>query len=64
MANIYNNNNFSDAAYKICSSCIRLFEDDSNINDAKKLILHIRPADKPQKIKENIYKVKKGYCIY
>ncbi|ADG72837.1 cyclic nucleotide-binding domain-containing protein [Brachyspira murdochii] len=64
MANIYNDNNFSDAAYKICSSCIRLFEDDSHINSAKKLMLHTKPADKPQKIRENIYKVKKGYCIY
>lgn len=64
MANIYKNNNFPDAAYKICSSCIRLFKDDSHINEAKRMLIHIKPSEKPEKIRDGIYKIKSGYCLY
>lgn len=64
MANIYKDNNFKDATYKICSTCIKSFKDDTNIDKAKKLIIHIRPVEKPEKISDNVYRIKKGYCLY
>ncbi|CRF32711.1 Crp/Fnr family transcriptional regulator [Brachyspira suanatina] len=64
MANIYKNRGFTDASYKICNGCIKLFKDDIHINEAKKLIINTRPIEKPTRIEENVYSVKKGYCLY
>lgn len=64
MANIYKNRGFTDASYKICNGCIKLFKDDIHINEAKKLIINTRPIAKPTCIEENVYSVKKGYCLY
>ena len=64
MANIYKNKGFIDASYKICNGCIKLFQDDLHINEAKKLIINTRPIEKPKLIDKNIYSVKKGYCLY
>ncbi|MEI0557748.1 cyclic nucleotide-binding domain-containing protein [Brachyspira intermedia] len=64
MANIYKHRGFTDASYKICNGCIKLFKDDIHINEAKKLIINTRPIEKPTRIEENVYNVKKGYCLY
>ena len=64
MANIYKNRGFTDASYKICNGCLKLFKDDIHINEAKKLIINTRPIEKPIRIEENVYSVKKGYCLY
>ena len=64
MANIYKNRGFTDSSYKICNGCLKLFKDDIHINEAKKLIINTRPIEKPIRIEENVYSVKKGYCLY
>ena len=64
MANIYRDNGFIDASYKICNGCIKLFKNDIHINEVKKLIINTRPIEKPKRIEENVYSVKKGYCLY
>lgn len=64
MANIYKKNGFPDACSKICNYCIHLSDYGENINETKKLIINTRPMEKPDKIEENIYSVKKGYCLY
>lgn len=64
MANIYKDNGFIDASYKICDVAVKLFKDDIRINEAKKLIINTRPVEKPKCIEGNIYSIKKGYCLY
>ncbi|WP_028328508.1 cyclic nucleotide-binding domain-containing protein [Brachyspira alvinipulli] len=64
IANIYLNNGFQDAAYKICRDYIQLFPENKDIEEAKKLLKDIKPIEEPQLIDKNVYKFKKGYCLY
>ena len=64
IANIYLNNGFQDAAYKIYRDYIQLFPENKDIEEAKKLLKDIKPIEEPQLIDKNVYKFKKGYCLY
>lgn len=64
IANIYLNNGFQDVAYKIYRDYIQLFPENKDIEEAKKLLKDIKPIEEPQLIDKNVYKFKKGYCLY
>ncbi|WP_300368897.1 cyclic nucleotide-binding domain-containing protein [Brachyspira sp.] len=64
IANIYKNNGFKDASYKICSDYIKLFNSDYNVDKVKNFIKSIDKVKEPQHINNNSYKIYKGYCLY
>lgn len=64
MGKIYYNNGFYGAAYKIFND----YKKSNNNEDVEKLILEIEPLienfKEPELIDNNVYKYKKGYCLY
>ncbi|WP_028328510.1 cyclic nucleotide-binding domain-containing protein [Brachyspira alvinipulli] len=65
MGKIYSNNGFFDAAYKLYQKYIELNNGDENtIDEVSTLLKDIKPLEMPEKLDENIYKYKKGFCLY
>ena len=64
MANIYIDNGYNDVAYRMCSTYLELFYDENNADKIKNIIQDLKPIEEPQHIEKNIYKFKKGYCLY
>ncbi|ASJ20409.1 Crp/Fnr family transcriptional regulator [Brachyspira hampsonii] len=64
MAEIYKNNGFEDACYKLCISHINIFKHCENCDDVIEFLKKLKPADEPIKVDKNIYKFSKGYCLY
>ncbi|EKV56123.1 hypothetical protein A966_12211 [Brachyspira hampsonii 30446] len=65
MASIYKNNGFTDASYRLCSSYIKLFSNNDNINNnVKEFMKTLITSKEPENIGGNSYKMYKGYCIY
>ncbi|ACN82744.1 cyclic nucleotide-binding domain-containing protein [Brachyspira hyodysenteriae] len=67
MANIYKNNGYIDASYKLCLKYIELFPESNDITKVKKFINdieNIKYTKELEHIENNIYKFPKGYCIY
>ena len=61
MGKIYYNNGFYDAAYKLFN---RYKESNENNETVNELLSKIKPIEEPELIENNIYKYKKGYCLY
>lgn len=65
MLKIYFKSGYEDAVYKTYKKYIELYPekntDNEEIND---LLKKIKPAEEPEKIDKNIYKYKKGFCLY
>ena len=67
MANIYKNNGYIDASYKLCSKYIELFPEDNDADKIKNFIKdieNIKYTKELEHIENNTYKFPKGYCIY
>ncbi|MEI0603781.1 cyclic nucleotide-binding domain-containing protein [Brachyspira alvinipulli] len=65
MGKIYSNNGFSDAAYKLYQKYIELNnENEDDIDEASILLKDMKPLEMPEKLGENIYRYKKGFCLY
>ena len=64
MANIYKNNNYIDASYKICCKYLELFGNECNRDKTEQFLKYLKPEKEPELISENTYKIKKGYCLY
>ncbi len=65
MANIYRNNGFLDASYKLCLKYIELFPENPDIDKINDFIKDINPNIKEaESIDNSIYKFPKGYCLY
>ena len=65
MANIYKNNGFLDASYKLCLKYIELFPENPDIDKINDFIKDINPNIKEaESIDNSIYKFPKGYCLY
>ena len=65
MCNIYLKNGFYDAAHKLCKKYIELNPHDNDKNkELNDLFSNIKSAEEPENIEENIYKYKKGCCLY
>ncbi|MBW5396080.1 cyclic nucleotide-binding domain-containing protein, partial [Brachyspira hampsonii] len=63
MASIYKNNGFTDASYRLCSSYIKLFSNNDNINNnVKEFMKTLITSKEPENIGGNSYKMYKGYC--
>ena len=64
MGKIYYNNGFYGAAYQIFND----YKKSNNNEEVEKLILELEPLIKdfkePELIDNNVYKYKKGYCLY
>ena len=61
MGKIYYNNGFYDAAYKLFNKYKESNENNETVNE---LLSKIKPIEEPELIENNIYKYKKGYCLY
>ena len=61
MGKIYYNNGFYDAAYKLFN---RYKESNENNETVNELLSKIKPIEEPELIDNNVYKYKKGYCLY
>lgn len=64
MVNIYKNNGFIDAGYKMCNDYIRLFPSNKDVDKVKDLLKDMKAMEEPKHLEGNIYKFKKGYCLY
>ncbi|MCZ9839843.1 cyclic nucleotide-binding domain-containing protein [Brachyspira hyodysenteriae] len=65
MCKIYINNGFTDAAYKLYKEYIKINPNDENKKEElKNLYNNIKPIEEPEKLETDIYKYKKGYCLY
>ena len=64
MAEIYKNNGFEDASYKLCVSHINIFKDYEDCSYISEFLKYLKPVNKPIQIGKNIYKFFKGYCLY
>lgn len=65
MCKIYDDNGFQDAAYKLYKRYEKLYpEDKEKIEELNKLLKDIKPMPQPENIEANIYKYKKGFCLY
>ena len=58
---IYYNNGFYDAAYKLFNKYKESNENNETVNG---LLSKIKPIEEPELIDNNVYKYKKGYCLY
>lgn len=58
---IYYNNGFYDAAYKLFNKYKESNENNETVNE---LLSKIKPIEEPELIENNVYKYKKGYCLY
>ena len=61
MGKIYYNNGFYDAAYKLFNKYKESNENNETVNE---LLSKIKPIEEPELIENNVYKYKKGYCLY
>ena len=61
MGKIYYNNGFYDAAYKLFNKYKESTENNETVNE---LLSKIKPIEEPELIDNNVYKYKKGYCLY
>ena len=61
MGKIYYNNGFYDAAYKLFNKYKESNENNETVNE---LLSKIKPIEEPELIDNNVYKYKKGYCLY
>ena len=65
MCKIYLNNGFTDAAYKLYKKYIELNpNDEERKEELNNLYKNLKPIEEPENIEANIYKYKKGYCLY
>ena len=64
MSNIYKNNGFIDAGYKMCDEYIKLFPENKDVNKVKELLKNMKAEEEPKHIEGNVYRFKKGYCLY
>ncbi|WP_300368785.1 cyclic nucleotide-binding domain-containing protein [Brachyspira sp.] len=65
MCQIYYQNGFDDAAYKLYQEYIALNPNDENKKEElNNLLKNIKPMPEPEIIEGNIYKYKKGFCLY
>ena len=65
MAYIYKNNGHEDTVYKMCHEYLNLFPDNNYINEINNILKTVKPIrEEPELIEENVYKFKKGYCLY
>ena len=65
MCKIYLNNGFNDAAYKLYKNYIELNpNDEERKEELNNLYKNLKPIEEPENIEANIYKYKKGYCLY
>lgn len=64
MVNIYKNNGFIDAGYKMCNDYIKLFPANKDVDEVKNLLKDMKSIEEPKHLEGNIYKFKKGYCLY
>ncbi|MEI0563380.1 cyclic nucleotide-binding domain-containing protein [Brachyspira pulli] len=65
MANIYLENGFHDAAYKLYDEYIKDFMNYAeNIEEAKKEFSKLTPMPLPKKFSDNIFLYRKGACLY
>ncbi|WP_295162530.1 cyclic nucleotide-binding domain-containing protein [uncultured Brachyspira sp.] len=65
MCRIYLENKFDDAAYKLYKKYIELNPKDKDKNEELESIFeNIKPMEEAEKIEDNIYKYKKGSCLY
>ena len=61
MGKIYYNNGFYDAAYKLFNKYKESNENNETVNE---LLSKIKSIEEPELIDNNVYKYKKGYCLY
>ena len=61
MGKIYYDNGFYDAAYKLFNKYKESNENNETVNE---LLSKIKPIEEPELIENNVYKYKKGYCLY
>lgn len=67
MANIYKDNGYIDASYKLCSKYVELFPEDEDVTKIKKFMEemeNIKYTKEIEHIEKDTYKFPKGYCIY
>lgn len=64
MIKVYHKNGFHDISYKLCNEYIKLFPKCEELDEVNKYLSEITPIEEPKKIDKNVYKYKKGYCIY
>ena len=65
MCKIYLNNGFNDASYKLYQKYIELNPNDENKKqELDNLLKNIKSVEEPENVEGNIYKYKKGYCLY
>lgn len=65
MCKIYINNGFTDAAYKLYKKYVEMNpNDEEKKEELDNLYNSIKPVEEPENIEANIYKYKKGYCLY
>lgn len=65
MAYIYKNNGHEDAVYKMCHEYLNLFPDNNYVDEINNILKTVKPIrEEPELIEENVYKFKKGYCLY
>lgn len=65
MGKIYINNGFEDAAYKLYKKYIELNNgDEDTIEEVSTILKTMTPLEGAEKLDENIYKYKKGFCLY
>lgn len=64
MIKVYHKNGFHNISYKLCKEYIKSFPKCEEIDEVNKYLSEITPIEEPKKINNNLYKYKKGYCIY
>ena len=65
MGKIYSDNGFEDAAYKLYKKYIELNNgDEDTIEEVSTILKTMTPLEGAEKLDENIYKYKKGFCLY
>ena len=64
MADIYKNNGFYDAAYKLYKEYIEDFSYEDDVEIAKNEIEKIKPIGEPVRFLDNVFLYKKGACLY
>ena len=64
MAKVYENNNFSHVSYKLYNEYINRFQNSEDIDEVKNKLSSIEPIEEPSEKRDNIFRYKKGYCLY
>ncbi len=64
MAKVYENNNFSHVSYKLYNEYINRFPNSEDIDEVKNKLSSIEPIEEPSEKRDNIFRYKKGYCLY